>query len=327
MNLKSLPPIAITGVTGFLGSQLLRLLEKEKRVSHILAIDKRAVKSTSKKTRILKLDITQSSSSNVIKREMKKMGCKILIHLALPTRPKRQPDLTHDILSIGTMNLLFAAGEAGITKLILGSSTDVYGADPRNPNFLMEDAKLLGARHSEYLRDRIDVEEQFKQFQDEHPKSVVTILRPCTILGPTVKSFKASFLQQEIVPTIIGYDPLMQLVHESDAMRAFMLAIEKDCPGIFNIVGSGVLPLSRALHLMRKTTLPIPSLLIYPLAHFLWHANIWSAPASHLDFLKYTCVADGEKAERILRFQPVYSTQETIWSFTGRKAAEQGLPR
>ena len=38
-----------------------------------------------------------------------------------------------------------------------------------------------------------------------------------------------------------GYDPLMQFLHEVDALSALKLAVLREAPGVFNIVGDGVL--------------------------------------------------------------------------------------
>src|SRR5262249_22321199 len=125
------------------------------------------------------------------------------------------------------------------------------------------------------------------------------------------------YLSRPVVLTILGYDPLFQFVHESDVIRAFMLAIENDCAGVFNIVGEGVLPLSRVIRIAGKIQLPIPEILMKNLVQFLWYSDMSPAPASHLNFLKYLCIADGEKAKKIMGFTPQYSTREALLSFVG----------
>jgi UDP-glucose 4-epimerase len=241
--------------------------------------------------------------------------CTTFIHAALPVRPMRSLERSHEILSVATMYLLHAVAEAKVNHLILASTAEVYGAKPTNPNLISEDAPRHAGRGNPFLKDKIEVEEQFEHYADQHPDAAVTILRTCTILGDTSTSLQARFIHQRVVPTVAGYDPLIQFVHEHDVMRVYEAVMQHPCAGTYNIVGEGVIPLSKAIGMARKTALPIPSPLLYVAADMLWQASICPVPSANLDFLKYSCVADGEKARRELKFMPTYNTEETLISF------------
>ena len=60
-----------------------------------------------------------------------------------------------------------------------------------------------------------------------------------------------------VVPTLLGYDPRMQLIHEEDAVSALLHAIGHDTPGNFNIAAEGQLYLSRILRLGRRVPNPL----------------------------------------------------------------------
>src|SRR5262249_40187276 len=159
-------------------------------------------------------------------------------------------------------------------RLILWSQTAVYGADSKNPNFLTEDHPLRGNSNSRYVTDKVEAERAFERFAAEHPETTVTRLRTCTILGPTVNNFVTRMLDRPLLPVIMGFDPLLQLVHEHDVLTAFELALAADHPGAFNIVGEGVLPLSTILRILGKVTFPVPHFLAVPLARALWTAQV-----------------------------------------------------
>ena len=105
-----------------------------------------------------------------------------------------------------------------------------------------------------------------RRFRDEHPDTVVTTLRTAATLGPTIRNFATRFFARPVAPTLMGYDPLMQFVHERDVVDAFALAVDDDFPGEFNIVGDGVLPYSTILAMMGKVPLPMPHFVAYPLS-------------------------------------------------------------
>lgn len=317
--------IAITGTAGFLGSTLLKALEKKGFVKNLIALDKQPPPFELKKARWISIDLTEAGVDQKLLRIFKKYRIETLVHAALLSKPRSDLEYVHELQSVGTMHLLGAAQATSIRKLILASTTDVYGAFPDNPNFLTEDHPPRGKELSPFLNDKVEVEEQFLSFRQKNPERVVTILRPATILGPTVNNFKTHFLQNPLIPTVMGFDPLVQFVHEKDVLRAFLGILKKDVSGIFNIAAKGVLPLSRAIRTLGKLEVPIPYFLLYPTAEILWYLNIGEVPGAHINFLKYLCVADGTKAWREMEFEPIYTSTEALLSFNGRGLKKENM--
>lgn len=306
--------VAITGTSGPVGSNLLAALIKDGNIKRIIAIDEVKPRFKNRKVQFEETDITDSKAVDEISEALARYNCKTVVHAALPDGPSRNEEATHELQVMGSMHLLLACESADVDKVILTSTTEVYGALPDNPNFLNENHPSRGGLHNSFLRDKIDAEKQFIRFQKRFPKKVVTILRSCTILGPDISDSRTHFLTQPSVPTVLGFDPLMQFIHINDVVRAFVGVIKSDFPGIFNLVGEGVLPLSRVLKISGKVNLPSSPLLLYSAAQILWYLNIGLAPASHIDFIKYHFVADGAKAEKVMKFRPVYSSQEALLS-------------
>jgi UDP-glucose 4-epimerase len=117
---------------------------------------------------------------------------------------------------------------------------------------------------------------------------------------------------------VMGYDPLMQFVHEEDCVDAFQRAVLSSHPGVFNVVGTGVLPLSTLLRLGGKRTLPLPSALLYRMAYYPSQSQTGDPPAAFYDYLRYLWVADGRKAWDAFG-EPVYSTKEAWISFVSAR--------
>lgn len=309
--------IALIGTSGFKGRNLLSELENDPRIKHLIAIDRKKPPLETRKAKFYKLDLTETMADVRLSEIFKKEGVHTVIHTAFPITPPKQQSLAHEIISVGSMYVCNACAGAGIKKYILASTTDVYGAFPDNPNFLTEEHPTRGGIKNRFLADKIDAERSALKLAKKHPDTTVTILRACHILGPTIGSFKTRYLARPVILTILGYDPLVQFIHETDVVRAFMIALEKDTPGVFNIVGPGVLPLSRVIKIAGKLQIPVPGFVMKNLAQFLWYADMSPAPSSYLNFLKYLCIADGEKARRVMGFVPKYSTREALLSFVG----------
>ncbi len=314
--------IVLTGTAGFLGSSLLKSLEEDPHYNRIIAIDNRRPPFELKKAKFYRFDLTETLADSKLVELLKKEAVETFVHLAFPVSPPHNLEWAHELVSVGSMYILNACAALKVKKVIMASTAEVYGAHPTNPNFLPENHERRGGYKSRFLRDRIEAENQFLKFAKKHPESTVTILRPCTILGPTVKNYKTTFLQRTVLFRVMGYDPLFQFVHEEDVISAFKTAIEKEIPGVFNVVGDGVLPLSRVLKLAGKFAFSVPSPLLYPVVQLLWYGGIFQAPSSRLDFLKYNSVADGSKA-RSAGWSPRYTSFEALQSFLGAQRLKQ----
>ena len=154
----------------------------------------------------------------------------------------------------------------------------VYGPHPSNPNFLTENHPLRGLHGSHFVADKLDVEQQVRRFARQEPQCRVTVLRLADVLGPTADSYVARWLSRRFVPTAVGHDPLLQFVHEADAVAALKLALDTDVAGIFNVVGDGVVPISTLIKIAGRLSVPIPYPLLRKLAAILWVAQLSEEP-------------------------------------------------
>ena len=72
------------------------------------------------------------------------------------------------------------------------------------------------------------------------------ILRPVHILGG-VRNAPSNYLRLPWVPTLLGFDPMVQVIHEDDVVDAIVRALTPGVRGIFNVAGPGEVPLSPIL--------------------------------------------------------------------------------
>ena len=247
------------------------------------------------KTRVYEVDLTQPTAEERIGEILAAERVDTLVHLAFlasPTHARRGRTSSSRSARCTCSN---AARQASVRKLVLWSQTLLYGAHPTNPNFLSERHPLRAPHDEPFFADKIEAEAEANRFA-QRTGNLVTILRTAPIVGPTVKNYLSHYLARRLVPTMMGFDPLWQFLHEADAIAAFKLAIFRDVPGTFNIVGDGVLPLSTVIKLAGRVALPVPHPLVPPMVGALWVAQLSEAPPGFLDYLRYICVADGEKA-------------------------------
>jgi UDP-glucose 4-epimerase len=309
--------IAITGVSSHIGTELIKRLEKDRRYKKILAIDICRPNIPLGKTEFHKVDLTQPTADAAVARVLSRGEADSLVHLAFLSRPTHHATWAHELEAIGTMHVLNACAACHIRKVVSWSLCALYGPSPTNPNYLEETREPECVAESRFFRDKLEAEKLALRFQKENPQSVVTILRTAPIIGPQIDNYVTRYLSLPLVPTLMGYDPLIQLLHEEDAVGAFKLAVDADFPGIFNIAGDGVLPLSTVLSMAGLLALPIPGLFTNSLAKIMWMTQLADTPPVFLDFLRYICVASTTKTKRVMGYSPRYPIAEIVAHYAG----------
>jgi UDP-glucose 4-epimerase len=110
----------------------------------------------------------------------------------------------------------------------------------------------------------------------------------------------------------MGFDPMVQVIHERDVVRAIALALEPGVRGIFNLKGPGEVPISRVFKLLGRRPRSVPSMLAAPVLERMWRYRFTSFPMPELDHIRYVCMVDDTRAREILGFAPRYSLDETV---------------
>lgn len=311
---------AITGACTFLGTELCRRLEEDRRYAKILVLDVRQPPlpaDPDSKLIFYSVDLTQPTVDDELATLLDREGVDTVVHGAFLSHPTHAQEWAHELEDVGTMHVLNACAEVRPPRLVMVSTTMIYGAHPQNPNFLTEAAELRGHRDSRFVNDKVRAEKQALRFARDNPATAVATLRFAPMLGPTVSNMFTRLLSRQFLPVMMGHDPLLQFVHEQDAAWALKLAVDSDAEGPFNIVGKGVLPYSTVLAMMGRVPLPMPYLAARQLLKALWATQIVQSPPSLLDYLLYLCVADGARARRELGFAPRLSIKRTIHDFLG----------
>ncbi len=309
--------IALTGVNTHLGSSLVALLERERQWRRIVAIDLKNAPAAGPKTRFYKLDLTQPAVDAQLVEILTAEKVDTMVHCAFLSGPTHATAWAHELESVGTMHVINACEEHGLRKLILRSTTWLYGARPDNPLYLTEDHPLRCRKAWPFIGDKLDAERQVAAFAERTPETLVTVLRIAPTIGRGTRNyFTRLLLGRRVVPTVLGYDPLVQLIHELDVVAGFHTAINEDHPGVFNLVAPGVLPLATVLRMAGRLETWVP----YPAARtamkLLFGTHLVRSSPEMLDYLRYPCVASGEKAAEQLGFRASYSTRDALLDFT-----------
>ena len=304
--------IAVSGLRTFLGRRLAERLARLPDL-RVLGLDRLRPHGLASGVQFREIDLTRPDAGSALADLFHKDDVEAVVHLAIRREPSPDLEGDHELETLGSLHLLHACAGAGVPRLVVGSSTMVYGPYPDNPNYLAEDHPLRGHPQAHCVQNRVEMERLVADWTARHPATSVTVLRPCWIVGPTYRDAVTRYLARRVVPTLLGYDPLLQLVHEEDCLDAFERAATEHHPGVYNVVAPGVLPLSTLLRRAGKRILPVPTPILYRLRAYPSQAQTGDRPEGFYDYLRYLWVADGRRGWEAFG-RPLYSTREAWMS-------------
>jgi UDP-glucose 4-epimerase len=298
--------IVVTGIAGRLGRLLAQRLHRLGDVT-VVGIDRRDFPGRPRDVEHVQVDLRSKKARDVFRAG----GVRALIHLGVMHDPRRSGAEHHTWNVQGTQRLLDACASYGVPKVVVLSSANVYGPRPDNPQFLSEDAPLMAAQEFPAIRDLIEVDMIASSFFWKSSAVETVILRPVHILG-SVHNAPSNYLRLQWVPTLLGFDPMIQVIHEEDVVEAIVCALKPGVRGIFNVTGPGQLPLSAILEELGRKTVPVPHPFAKPLLTLLYRGRFSSFPVPELDHIRYVCMVDGSRAGAELGFRPRHGLKETI---------------
>jgi nucleoside-diphosphate-sugar epimerase/1-acyl-sn-glycerol-3-phosphate acyltransferase len=311
--------ILVTGAWRSTGRRLIATLTADERVARVIAVDTDPPpEPLPAKVEALRADL----GSPALIRTLESAAVDTLVHLGVGAEPRAMGGRARmkERNVVGTMQLLAAAYHApDLRRLVLKSTTAVYGAAPGDPG-LWTESMGHGTPGSGFGKDSIEIEDYVRSFDRRRPDVTVTILRLANQVGPTVSNPLTRYFELPVCPTVLGFDPRLQFLHESDAERVLERAVlGPTVRGTFNVAGDGVVLLSQAIRIAGKPQAPIPEPLV-PVAAEALHRIIDFSP-EQARFLQYGRVADTTAARERLGFTPKWSSQEAFRDFAGSRLA------
>lgn len=314
--------VAITGLSTFVGQRLAERLLAVPDGPRIVGVDLRRPLRLEGHVSFRRLDLTQPTADGELSTIFADEQVDVVVHLAFRSEPTPDLEYDHELETIGSLHVMHACSAAKVKRLVVASTTMLYGPRPTNPNFLQEERGLAGHPDAHCIQNRVEAEGLLATWASRHPDVDVCVLRHCWVMGPTYTDHVVRYFERPVVPVVLGYDPLLQFVHEDDLVRTFEKATVESHPGIYNVVGRGVLPLSTLLAMAGKRSLPLPGGLLHRLANYPSQGQTGDLPAGFFDYLRYLWIADGERGWRTFG-EPVYTTKEAWISFVSARRMQR----
>lgn len=305
--------VAVTGVSGQWGRAAALALLAQPGL-RLLGIDARPPQQPIPGLDFVKADIRNPLLVELLRVEQ----VDTVVHLAWRERQRRTEAIFESNV-LGTLQLLGACVDAGVGQVVLRSTTAVYGARPESSLYLHEDAPLAARSLYASVRDAVEVEQALGEFTAEFPELRLAVLRFANVLGAQVDAPLSRLLDLPVIPTLLGFDPLLQVIDFDDAVAALVQAVLARAGGAVNVAADGVVSLCQAAGMAGRPVLPLPHLAVYWTLPALAAARAGNSALRFWplepDYLRYPWLASTERMRAALGFAPAWTARETVERF------------
>jgi UDP-glucose 4-epimerase len=310
--------VLVTGVSRNLGSRLAARLADDPSIGRIIGVDTvpptRALATLLGRTEFVRADIRNPLIGKVISAA----GVDTVVHLSITATPRGaggRPSMK-EMNVIGTMQLLAGCQKSvSLRRLVVKSTTAVYGSSPRDPALFTEEMEPKALPRSGYAKDAVEIEGYVRGFARRRPDVALSVLRFTNFIGPAIDSPLSRYFALPVVPTVFGYDPRLQFLHTDDALEVLRLAAVADRPGTVNVGGSGVLLLSQAIRRAGRVAVPVPGPAVSAVGRLVRRTGLVDYSPEQMRFLNFGRVVDTTRLRKDFGFTPRYTTMEAFDDF------------
>jgi UDP-glucose 4-epimerase len=248
--------VLVTGISTYWGGRLAQAIEKDAGVEAIVGVSPDDPTCELERTEFVRVGLQHALLRRIV--DAAEIDTVVDARLVVDSLQASSRQ-AHETNVIGTMNILAACGGPGspVRKVVFKSSAHYYGCEQDDPAFFTEGMRRPHAPRTRLESDIVEAEKAVDGFAQRNPEVTVTVLRFCNVLGPDVRTTHTRLFDLPAVPSILGFDPRYQFIHEEDLVGVLRFAVERDLPGVYNAAADGVLALSEVASLLGKPLAPI----------------------------------------------------------------------
>ncbi|SEL53055.1 NAD-dependent epimerase/dehydratase family protein [Nonomuraea pusilla] len=313
--------VLVTGVSRHIGARVASVLAADPDISRVIGVDTVPPPSLTRdggislgRTEFVRVDLRSPDIAQVIAAA----DIDIVVHMSLVSAPSRSGGRAvmkeHNV--IGTMQLLGACQRsATVRRVVVRSTTAVYGSSPRDPAVFSEDLEPHEGPVHGYAKDAAEVEGYVRGFARRRPDVTVSLLRFANFMGPGVDSPLTRYFTQPVLPTVFGFDPRLQFVHEDDGVEVLRRMATEDHPGTYNVAGAGVLLLSQCARRAGRLTMPLVSPAFKMIGNAARRFGLVEYSPEQLRLMSYGRAVDTSSLEAELGWRPKFTTAAAFDDF------------
>ncbi|WP_051107997.1 NAD-dependent epimerase/dehydratase family protein [Actinomadura atramentaria] len=297
------PVVAVTGAAGGAGRLLAARLAGNAAVGKVVAVDDHRGDAEGVVWRVA--DVRDPLLSSRL------ADVDVIVHLDLVRSPDAdaRERRTHNVR--GAQTVVLAAAAARVRRVVLVTSSMVYGAAADNPVPLAEDAPLRAEANESIAGDYLEIEELAVSAAAAHPGLDVTVVRPAALVGPGIDTVVTRHFEAPRLLSVKGTAPGWQFCHVEDLAAALELVVANELTGPLAVGGDGWLAPEEVAEITGKRSFEAPAALTFGMAQRLHRLGMTPAPATDLHYVAYPWVVDCARL-RAAGWKPAYDNAAAL---------------
>jgi len=288
-----MPVVAVTGAAGGIGHALTSRLASSREVKKVIAIDDQRGDIEGVTWRVA--DVRDPALAG------KLTGVDVVVHADLDLSPDTDARQRRAFNVRGAQTVLTAAAAGRIGRVVLVTSSMVYGARPDNPVPLPEDTPLAADADSSVAGDMLEIEQLARRSPRAYPGLAVTVVRPAALVGDgrsaqgdpwAVDTLVTRHFEAPRLLAVKGSAPRWQFCHVEDLISALEFTVGGGIDGEFAVGCDGWLEQDEAERISGLKSIELPARLTFGAAQRLHRMGVTPAPAIDLRYVVYPWVVD-----------------------------------
>ena len=204
-----------------------------------------------------------------------------------------------EINVIGTMQLLAACQKApSLRKLVVKSTTAVYGSSSRDPALFTEGMEPQAQFRSGYGKDSTEVEGYVRGLGRRRPDVDIIVAAVRELHRPADRHPADALLLAAGRAARLRLRPAHAVRHEDDGIEVLRQSVVGNHRGTFNVAGDGVLLLSQAIRRAGRPAVQIPSPAVSLVGSVFRRAGMSTSRRSRSQFLQFGRGVDTTRLSR-----------------------------
>ena len=307
--------VLVTGACRFLGGYLTARLAQNPKIDRVIAVDA-VTPSKDLLRRMGRAEFVRADIRNpFIAKVIRNGDVDTVVHAAAASYAPRAGGRAalKEINVMGAMQLFAACQKApSVRRVILKSTSEVYGSSSRDPVLFTEDGSSRRPPGEGFARDSIDIEGYARGLARRRPDIAVTILRLANMIGPAMDTALSRYLAGPVVPSVLGHDARLQLLHEQDALGVLEWATMAGRSGTFNVGAAGIIMMSQAIRRSGRVPLPVPRSALSAVDSLRRATRYTELDREQLNYVSYGRVMDTARMRKVLGYNPRWTTPEAF---------------
>ena len=250
-----MPVVAVTGAAAGIGYALTVRLAASPKVRKVIAIDSQRGDVAGVTWRVA--DVRDPALAGRLS------GVDVVVHTDLDLAPDSDARQRRAFNVRGTQTVLTAAAAGRVGRVVLLTSSMVYGARPDNPVPLPEDAPLAAEADSSVAGDLLEIEQLARRSPRSNPGMAVTVVRPAALVGESVDTLVTRHFEAPRLLTVKGCAPRWQFCHVDDLTSALEFAVGGGIDGQFTVGCDGWLEQDAVEQISGLKSIELPARLTF----------------------------------------------------------------